>query len=174
MHELKATSVQVVRPSLADALQLGQVSGGGKEAPESPASLRQTTTSLQQPSQFHKYFKSTFIFVLSFAVFIRILQIVQILWFFVLFGFFFEIVPFFGSSWFYIYILMYYYWIVENFWMTLVNLKWHVFLLPFRQWIKNTFRVKLFRNKNVDTLFGGGRLTTALPGPSCIKPRRTV
>eukprot|EP00088_Acartia_fossae_P035171 TRINITY_DN3618_c0_g1_i5.p1 TRINITY_DN3618_c0_g1~~TRINITY_DN3618_c0_g1_i5.p1 ORF type:complete len:585 (-),score=112.15 TRINITY_DN3618_c0_g1_i5:157-1911(-) len=72
---------QVIRPSLADALQLGQVSGGaGKEATENSAPLRQTSTSsLMQPSQFHKYFKTTFILVLSVAVFIRILQIVHIL-----------------------------------------------------------------------------------------------
>jgi len=64
---------QVFRPSPAEPLEQGQVSGASVEQISSKAAT------LSHVAHMHKYFKSTFIFVLFFAVFVRLLQIVNFL-----------------------------------------------------------------------------------------------
>ena len=66
-------TIQVFRPSPAEPLEQGQVSGASVEQISSKAAT------LSHVAHMHKYFKSTFIFVLFFAVFVRILQIVNFL-----------------------------------------------------------------------------------------------
>ena len=66
---------QVIRPSLADPFQQGQVSGAPVQA-ELKATIH--TNHLNSFHQ-NKYFRCTLIVILLFAVLVRILQLVNIL-----------------------------------------------------------------------------------------------